>query len=36
MNLDLRPDITFEHFGLDLNSLWGGDLGDLGDWDGIL
>ncbi|KAB5586215.1 fungal-specific transcription factor domain-containing protein [Coniochaeta sp. 2T2.1] len=36
LNPDFRPDITFEHFGLDLNSLWGGDLGDLGDWDGEL
>jgi hypothetical protein len=30
----INPDFSFDHFGLDLNSLWG--AGDLGDFDGEL
>ncbi|OIW27202.1 hypothetical protein CONLIGDRAFT_633539 [Coniochaeta ligniaria NRRL 30616] len=32
----MNQDFSFDHFGLDLNTLWGGDIQDLGDWDGEL
>lgn len=32
----MNPDFSFDHFGLDLNTLWGGDIQDIGDWDGDL